>query len=138
MPIKGLDKHLKHLRAAKTAARDVVQGLYAAGSLIEADAERSITEGAVSGKHHVPSLPGQPPNEDTGHLRANIETEIIAGAAEPTVHVTSKARYAAYLEFGTSRMAARPYMRPATEKNREKVAGLVAEQVSVTIRRGGT
>jgi len=135
MTVKGLDKHVKRLQNMRKAARQVTGALYAAGQDIELDAERSITEGSVSGAGHVPSLPGQPPNRDTGHLDTNIETEIKA-QNPPTVHVTSHAEYSAALEYGTSKMAERPFMRPATEKNRKNVSSKVAETVRVTIRRG--
>lgn len=135
MTVKGLDKHVKRLQNMRKAARQATGALYAAGQDIELDAERSITEGSVSGAGHVPSLPGQPPNRDTGHLDTNIETTVEA-QNPPTVHVTSHAEYSAALEYGTSKMAERPFMRPATEKNRKNVSSKVAEAVRVTIRRG--
>lgn len=135
MSIKGLDKHVKRLQNMRKAAKQVTGALYAAGQDIELDAERSITEGSVSGPGHIPSLPGQPPNRDTGHLDTNIETTVQA-QNPPTVHVTSHAEYSAALEYGTSKMAERPFMRPATEKNRKNVSSKVAEAVRVTIRRG--
>lgn len=135
MTIKGLDKHVKRLQNMRKAARQVTGALYAAGQDIELDAERSITEGSVSGAGHVPSLPGQPPNRDTGELDNSIETTVEA-QNPPTVHVTSHAEYSAALEYGTSKMAERPFMRPATEKNRKNVSSKVAEAVRVTIRRG--
>lgn len=133
---KGMSGHLKRIKNAQNVAQHLTRGLYKAGTMIELDAERSITEGAISGKNHAPSLPGQPPNADTRHLDANIETTIKADASNPTVEVTSKATYAAALEFGTSKMAARPYMRPATEKNRKAVTDLAGKAVSIAIRRG--
>ncbi|WP_266030407.1 HK97-gp10 family putative phage morphogenesis protein [Brucella intermedia] len=135
MTVKGLDKHVKRLQNMRKAAMQVTGALYAAGQDIELDAERSITEGSVSGAGHIPSLPGQPPNRDTGHLDTNIETTVEA-QNPPTVHVTSHAEYSAALEYGTSKMAERPFMRPATEKNRKNVSSKVAEAVRVTIRRG--
>ena len=122
-------------RMAENTAREVLAKLYVAGQRIELDAERSITAGSVSGAGHVPSAPGQPPNADTRLLDGSIETEVQA-QMPPTVTVTSKAPYAAALEFGTSKMAARPYMRPATERNRDDVTRLVGEAVSIVVKRG--
>lgn len=133
---KDLRRHIKRLKNAQNVAQEVTRALYKAGKMIEADAERSITEGSISGAGHVPSLPGQPPNADTRVLDGNIETNIVTGAATPTVHTASKAGYAAMLEFGTSKMAARPYMRPAAEENRAAVTKLVGQAVSTKIRRG--
>lgn len=88
----------------------VTQALFVFGNRIQVAAQTSITDGAVSGKNHVPSLPGQPPNQDTGVLANNIET-LLVGPLH--VEVQSKAPYAVFQEFGTSKMAERPYMRPA-------------------------
>ncbi|MCD4509723.1 hypothetical protein LQT97_00600 [Brucella pseudogrignonensis] len=133
--VKGMDRHIKRLKNMQKSAKQITGALYAAGQDIEIDAEHSITQGAVSGKGHVPSLPGQPPNADTHTLDTNIETTVEA-FNPPTVHITSHAPYSAALEYGTSKMEERPFMRPATEKNRKKVSGKVADAVRVTIRRG--
>lgn len=131
--ITGAKSHSDRLLKMRNSAREVVAALYSAGQDIELDAERSITEGSVSGKGHVPSLPGQPPNADTRHLDTNIETTIEA-QNPPTVHVTSHAEYSAALEYGTSKMAERPFMRPALEKNRKNITEKVAAAVSAKIR----
>jgi len=133
--ITGVDKHLKRLKNMRNVSKQVVAALYDAGQDIELDAEHSITEGAVSGKGHVPSAPGEPPNRDTGHLDTNIETTVQA-QSPPTVHVTSHAAYSAALEFGTSKMGERPFLRPATEKNRKKVGQKVAAAVKIAVRKG--
>ncbi|MHC5307519.1 HK97-gp10 family putative phage morphogenesis protein [Bartonella sp. LJL80] len=131
--IKGADRFQKRLRGMRDM-KQVVAALYAAGQDIEIEAERSITQGSVSGKGHVPSRPGQPPNADTRYLDTNIETTIEA-QNPPTVHVTSHAPYSAALEYGTSKMAERPFLRPAVEKNRKNITEKVKEAVNITIRR---
>jgi len=136
----SMKAHIGRLKNARDVAKTITRELYAAGQLIEADAEKSITDGAVSGAGHIPSRPGDPPNEDTGALRRSIETRIVASADVPTVHVEAggpSAPYAVYLENGTSKMAARPFMRPATEKNRAEVVSRVSAAVRLTIRSGG-
>lgn len=133
MPIEYKGAAAK-LRNAKANGRRIVQKLYAAGQLIEMEAERSITNGSISGAGHIPSLPGQPPNADTRFLDTNIETEI-ASVSPPTVTVTSKAPYSAALEFGTSKMVERPFMRPATKKYRSKVHEMVREGLDIRVRR---
>lgn len=136
MTVKGWKKHSSRIKAmANVSAREIAQKLYLAGQEIELEAEHSITAGSISGAGHIPSLPGEPPNRDTGLLDGSIDTEIVA-QNPPTVIVASRAPYAAHLEFGTSKMAARPYMRPATEKKRKRVAQLVGEAVSIAIKRG--
>lgn len=102
--------------------RRVGQALFAAGNQIEVEAALSITRGAVSGANHVPSRPGEPPNADTHQLDRSIETVQITPLK---VEVSANAPHAVPLEFGTSKMAARPFMRPAAEKVRPKVLELV-------------
>jgi HK97 gp10 family phage protein len=52
-----------------------------------------------------------------------------------SVEVSSNAEYAAALEFGTSKMAERPYMRPATQRKRAAVVAKVRAAVNeVTAR----
>lgn len=130
----SLRNHQNRLRRmAQQASPAVTRALYVAGQLIENTAEGSITAGAVSGANHVPSAPGSPPNEDTGTLRRGIETRI---GGPNLVVVESKAPYSAALEFGTSRMAARPFMQPATEMNRDEVVRKVGAAMNIIIRRG--
>ena len=96
--------------------------LFAAGELVATTAQTSITRGAVSGKNHVPSAPGEPPNNDTGVLANNIE---VTQPKPLLVKITSKAPYSAALEFGSSKMEARPFMRPARDQTRKDVVALV-------------
>lgn len=127
-----LRNHQNRLRRmAQQASPAVTRALYVAGQLIENDAEGSITAGAVSGANHVPSLPGQPPNEDTGTLRRGIETEI---GGPNLVTVTSYAPYSAVLELGGAKIQARPFMRPAVERNRQEIQRIVGRAISVTTR----
>lgn len=114
--------------------RRVGQALFAGGDLIRTEAQISITAGAVSGKGHVPSRPGEPPNNDTGHLANNIE----AVQVEPlVVEVSSNAPYSAPLELGTSKMAARPFMAPARDAKRKAVVDLVQQAMDSVVRTSG-
>lgn len=128
---KGADavsKRLKRLANRGEVEKAALRALYLIGQKIELTAEKSITEGSISGRGHVVSAPGSPPNADTRFLDSNIETTV-AAQSPPTVHVTSHAPYSAALEFGTSKMAARPFMGPATNKHRGEVANGVAVRV---------
>lgn len=68
------------------------------------------------GKAHQASAPGEPPAIDTGNLVNSVFSEK-SGPGQAVVGAS--AEYAEYLEFGTSKMAARPFLRPALEKVRE-------------------
>ena len=131
--ISGADRVTAKLAAGlgpETIAK-VGAALFAGGEEIRAEAAHLITQGAVSGKHHVPSAPGEPPNEDSGTLRTHIETTQVAPLR---VEVSSNAPYAVALEAGTSKMAPRPYMAPATEHKRKAVVDLVRAAVSAAVK----
>lgn len=132
--ITGAVQHIRRLQRMRGAERSpqVTQALFAAGNLIQTEAQRSITTGAVSGAGHVPSAPGEPPNADTHYLDSNIETQIVAPGK---VEVASNADTSSHLEFGTSRMAARPFMRPAVAKTRDKCVRFVRDAMRA-IRNG--
>lgn len=134
--ITGVPEFRQALEGAKGPAmvQAVTQALFVFGNRIQVAAQTSITDGAVSGKNHVPSLPGQPPNQDTGVLANNIET-LVVGPLH--VEVQSKAPYAVFQEFGTSKMAERPYMRPALAQEKEAGMALVTQAVNHVLK-GGT
>lgn len=130
--VSVVSKKLRNL--AGTEKLELVgSALFVGGDLIKAAASNSITEGVVSGKSHVPSAPGQPPNEDTGHLRTSIE---VTQVGPLHVRVTSNARYSAALEHGTSKMEARPFMGPAARAKRKEVTTLVRKAINAAVRKG--
>lgn len=55
---------------------------------------------------------------DTGRLRASITLTPLTIDGEFAVHVGSNVEYAGFLEYGTSRMPAYPFLRPALEAAR--------------------
>lgn len=132
--ITGRERVTARLKGAagERLVREVGQALFAGGEIIRAEAHRSISEGAVSGKHHQPSLPGEPPNRDTGVLQAHIET---TQPAPLRVEVSSNAPYAVPLEAGTSKMLPRPYMAPATRRKKKEVVALVRQAANRALRR---
>ncbi|MDF1625656.1 MAG: HK97 gp10 family phage protein [Parvibaculaceae bacterium] len=130
MKITGALEHearLKRLASAKARA-EVTKALFVGGAEIELEAEHSITNGSISGSGHVASAPGQPPNADTRLLDMSIDTTV-QGQTPPRVNVTSNAPYSAHLEFGTSKMAERPFMRPAAKKKRSAVTKRIADAI---------
>lgn len=61
-----------------------------------------------------PSSPGMPPGVDTGNLKNSIVA--VKGDTTFTYLVQVGAEYGADLEYGTAKMAARPYVLPAVER----------------------
>ena len=68
---------------------------------------------------HTASAAGNPPNSDTGYLAANIHMVLDADGLGGSVE--SRADYSQDLEFGTSKMQARPFLQPALEENKPKI-----------------
>ena len=134
--MKGKDRHIARLKrlSGHAAAREINAALYAGADEIRAEAHRSISAGSVSGKNHAASKPGDPPNRDTGELQAHLE----AVNTKPLhAEVRSNAAHARPLEFGTSKMAARPYMRPARDARKEAIRKRFAKQIDKLVKRSG-
>lgn len=76
---------------------------------------------AANWSGHSPAAAGDPPAVVTGQLAASVEVQ----PAEGGYSVGSHLPYAAELEYGTSRMAARPWLRPAVEATRLMIPAMV-------------
>lgn len=95
--------------------------------LVEREAKKLVNIGGGRGKKGAPnnyyhsllqrwvkgSAPGQPPHKQTAALQSSIRVEMVGVL---TALVGPSVRYGRWLEFGTKRMAARPFMRPALAK----------------------
>jgi HK97 gp10 family phage protein len=79
-------------------------------------------------KFHIASSPGYPPNVDTGTLRATINHN---PAGHLTYHITAGTNYAAYLEYGTTKMAARPFMGPVFTAWNQKIEADAKEKLDL-------
>jgi HK97 gp10 family phage protein len=76
------------------------------------------------------SNPKAYPNDDLGGLIRGIRAfKKKKGKGKYQLQFQSKAPYALDLEFGTTKMAARPYMRPTLKANRKKIRAIIAAGV---------
>ena len=90
---------------------------------LKADAQNSmegpkhgrIYRSSKTGKPHRASAPGEAPAVDIGNLKNSIFVEI---ESPTTAIVAVGAKYGITLEYGSRKIAPRPYMRPAAEKAR--------------------
>lgn len=122
-------------RLATALERNVSRALYTAGEYVADAAKDSIIRGSVTGKGHVASKPGEPPNANYRTLDGNIEA-VQVGPFK--VEVSSNAPYSIHLEYGTSRMAARPFMGPAIAQSREQVENIINSAVSEAVKSAGS
>lgn len=84
-------------------------------------------------KIHKASAPGRPPARDTGTLASSVSYEVsrrgfnIQGRVGPDLgKIRMRSRhtepdYGSYLELGTSRMKARPWLKPALIRSQHKI-----------------
>jgi hypothetical protein len=115
----------KELAAAlRNASKDmqaaVADAVTATGLELRGDVVKRIQRGPATGRTyqrrgvtHTASAPGQAPATDTGRL-AGVGV-LFEQVGPVSVTVGSPLVYAAYLEYGTTRMAPRPAWRPAVE-----------------------
>lgn len=116
------------------ARQGAQRGVVAATEAVHSEAVGLILDTPKTGRiyrrrsvEHQASAPGEPPASDTGRLVNSIRTEYDAAALQGTVIASTE--YAAALEYGTRRMAARPYMRPALANKRGEVESLITRAV---------
>lgn len=128
--ISGAKETSARLRAlsGREKVELVGQALMAGGEEIQTHAQVEIQRDSVGGKFHIPSLPGEFPNADTGQLASMIEVERVAPLR---VQVSSNAPHSVPLEAGTSKMAARPFMGPSARAKRKRVVELVEAAVKI-------
>jgi hypothetical protein len=128
------------LRALQTLIRQIPQGANKVAEYVAARLRdqiiQSFEESPPTGRRygaHIASSPGNPPRIYTGRLErsANIvsrnavlptsapegqTTQVVKTERQGEYILVFRAKHALYLEFGTPRMAARPFMRPAIHK----------------------
>lgn len=84
---------------------------------------------------YTASAPGEPPARRTGNLRLRWNVGMDAnqsgnGGVKVTSYIESETPYAGYLEDGTKRMAARPYVEKIKEKAKPEIEQIMSEDYS--------
>jgi len=77
-------------------------------------------EGKAPKRTHKASAPGQYPASDTGRLASSVNM-VLPTPGSPVGFVGTDVQYGPWLEFGTSKMAARPWLLPSFNKARATV-----------------
>jgi len=143
--IDGVEQVQKNLaKLAKKFSQATVDGAVAGAHLIRTDAVKSIQDEsggeivtrtrAGGGEYeHTASKEGDAPNTDTGRLVQSVQVDV-----KPTgIFVGSSLDYAGWLEDGTRKMAARPWLVPAMERNTDAVQKLIGSRIKdVVIKHG--
>ncbi len=81
-------------------------------------------------KPHTASAPGDPPNTDKGRLVGALHIgQVKTVGGKVVIKVLSADNKSAWLEYGTKKMAARPFMRPALLQMKKTATKIYAEEV---------
>lgn len=122
--IKGTEEVRKKLKRVDDNVRKVMEkvliGIVVDIQSVAIKSIQKLSPGKRVGGH-VTSKPGAPPNTDTGRLVQSIGFNI--NKATLTAVVGTGIKYGTFLEFGTSKMKARPWLGPAKNKVRKKSIG---------------
>lgn len=131
----GISKRLEQL--AKTMGATVNNGIVKTAIDVRNDAITSIQREQSSGQvytrgsiTHLASAPGDAPNTDTGNLVRNIAFE---NPRQGLAFVGTSVEYGKHLEFGTRAMDARPWLRPAMDKNQSKLQSNITNAIKEEI-----
>jgi HK97 gp10 family phage protein len=132
--VEGLDKLVQNSVAIqRNVEAELAKGVYASAEQVATEYKRSILSGGKSGriyKHrsveHRASAPGEAPASDTGRLVNSISVALDSALSAVMKVATA---YAMLLEFGTSKMAARPAATPALEKSRQWIIDRLQQAV---------
>jgi len=131
--VSGNDVLLRKLRKSQTAVLGGTGKAMLAGALVlEGFIKQSMQashHGRIysrGGRTHQASAPGETPAIDLGHLVNSIESSLIDSTSS---QVATDSDIAPFLEFGTSRMEARPFMRPAADEHEEDVVQAVSKAI---------
>lgn len=133
MPISGDVKFLARLKRAAKLDREIDTWALEGAEVIAAEARALIDDGGIPSPNHIVSSPGSPPNRDSGELSSRTNAEKLPEIGQAAVisdAMNDGYCYSTALEFGTSKMYERPFMRPATANKRQHVVTLARNAVN--------
>lgn len=96
---------------------------------ISNDASKEVADRLLEAAFEIESRAKDLAPVDTGRLRASITTTRIEGGAKVYTDVV----YGPFVEFGTSRTPAQPYMQPAIAAVKLKLSPILRKHVSEVI-----
>lgn len=155
--IKRLNRKLRSL--PRIATRPVTKAVRRGALRIQADAMTSIREPGtgrlyttrfftdpsgvvrpITGKKgkrpkHRASAPGKPPASDSGRLLGSVEVDIRDNGFKALIGTALD--YGRFLEFGTKKMEARPWLNPAFKRNIRRIETNIAKQINIVFKKAG-
>ncbi|MBR2691781.1 MAG: hypothetical protein IKE42_28330 [Aquamicrobium sp.] len=144
--IRNADRLIRKLNQLPIDARSGI-GAALAVSVVELDAyaKAKIQGGGRSGRvyrrrsvTHQASAPGEFPKTDIGQLVASLFFRV--GGDKLRAFFGTRLNYGRYLEYGTSNMLPRPWLRPTLRANADRIRERVSQAVREALKkaaRGG-
>lgn len=108
---------------------ETATALAAVGDAAVAEARRLL----ATSRGPLPSSPGEPPRDRSGHLAGSLSATVDEAGAV-TLAATDPARH---LEFGTRTMEARPFLRPAAAATEPIAREVLRAALARAARAGG-
>lgn len=105
----------------RITAKELILEISAGDPILKAD-----------GTVHIRSKPGDAPNFETGALYESMKLSHLLGSK--VAHVYSELPYAEWLEFGTEKMAARPFLSVAEEKQVKNMPLEITKAIQAQIK----
>lgn len=140
--IEGLDKLTKKLlKLPANLTKGLKREINLSAILIQSEAIKSISKGSRSGvrykrggKMGQRSAPGEFPKTDRGRLVASIKTDSPPAAKGLIARVGTNLNYGRFLEFGTLKMAARPWLVRTLKLNIKTISQKISNEVKKVLR----
>lgn len=141
--VEGLDQLTrKLLRMPKSVTIGLKRQIALAALLVQSEAIKSISRGSRSGviykrggKTAQRSAPGEFPKTDRGRLVASIKREEQAGSQGLIQRVGTNLRYGRFLEFGTLKIAARPWLARTLKLNTKTISEKITRELKLVLKR---
>jgi HK97 gp10 family phage protein len=142
--VEGLDQFKAASKdIQKNLEKELLIALDASGRQVVSVAKKSIMQGGKSGRLykrrtvvHRASAPGEAPANDTGRLVNSIVSEVTKTEMAATVSAGKGiAKYARYLEYGTSKMAPRPFFFTAFESSKAWIQNRLNQAVARALKK---
>jgi HK97 gp10 family phage protein len=119
-------------------AKNILSGAIRAGAVvIQNEARRTAPQSA---EEHQAGRKGKKVMVSPGNLRKNIKVRSAPRKSktqpvEYWVYVSKKAWYWTFVEFGTKKMQARPFLRPAFESRKQEALDRIKEYLAARIEK---
>ena len=106
---------------AELLQREMQKRLATVGEVVRGEATRSLRKT----KFPPASKPGHVPAYRTGYLFRSVVYELLPGIF--AVRIGTNTKYGRYLELGTSKMAPRPWLRPAIFGSQKRIKAILSK-----------